>query len=379
MKIILAPDSFKGSLSSINVIRIMKQVIHDEWPSAEVIGVPMADGGEGTLDCILSISCAVLAEVSVHDPLHRIHTARYIRIPAIGTAVIEMAEASGLLLVEKQLRDPMISTTFGCGELITDALNNGLRKFIFFLGGSATNDAGAGLMAALGVKFYQDSILLHPSPDNLKNCTRIDFSTVDPRLTDCEVTIATDVNNPLCGKTGASYIFGPQKGADDEMVQKLDSILSHLADLIETELHVDFRTIQGTGAAGGLALGLLSVMQGKIVSGIETIIELTNFEKIIQNADLVFTGEGNTDNQTAFGKTPIGVARAAKKYNVPVICISGGLSTSLNVSSLSEIDAFFGSIPCPMSIEEAIGNSEKNLTSITRSVLRSLKIGQNLK
>lgn len=379
MKIILAPDSFKGSLSSINVIRIMKQVIQDEWPDAEVIGVPMADGGEGTLDCVLSIPGAVLTEVQVHDPLHRIHTACYIRIPAMRTAVIEMAEASGLLLVEKQLRDPMISTTFGCGELITDALNNGLRKFIFFLGGSATNDAGAGLMAALGVKFYQDSILLHPSPNNLKNCTRIDFSTADPRLSKCEVTIATDVNNPLCGSTGASHIFGPQKGAGVEMVQELDSILSHLADLIKTQLHVDLRNTHGTGAAGGLALGLLSVMPGKIVSGIETILELTNFETIIQNADLVFTGEGNTDNQTAFGKTPIGVARAAKKYKVPVICISGGLSPSLNVSSLSEIDAFFGSIPCPMTIDEAIENSEKNLRSITCSVLRSLKIGQSLK
>lgn len=379
MKIILAPDSFKGSISSINVIRIMKQVIQDEWPDAEVIGVPMADGGEGTLDCVLSIPGAVLAEVQVHDPLHRIHTARYIRIPAMRTAVIEMAEASGLLLVEKQLRDPMISTTFGCGELITDALNNGLRKFIFFLGGSATNDAGAGLMAALGVKFYQDSILLHPSPNNLKNCTRIDFATADPRLSECELTIATDVNNPLCGSTGASYIFGPQKGAGIEMVQELDSILSHLADLIETQLHIDLRNTHGTGAAGGLAIGLLSVMPGKIVSGIETILELTNFETIIQNADLVFTGEGNTDNQTAFGKTPIGVARAAKKYKVPVICISGGLSPSLNVSSLSEIDAFFGSIPCPMTMDEAIENSEKNLRSITRSVLRSLKIGQSLK
>ncbi len=379
MKILLAPDSFKGSLSSLDVIRIMRSVIQDEWPEAEVIGVPMADGGEGTLDCILSIAGAQLHTIHLHDPLHRIHKARYAYLPATQTAVFEMAEASGLLLVEDSLRDPMIATTYGCGELILDALDKGYRKFIFFLGGSATNDAGAGLLAALGVSFYQHSTLLHPSPKNLKKCSYIDFSTIDVRLNECEVTIATDVSNPLCGKTGASFIFGAQKGADDAMIQELDSTLSHLADLIQAELHIDRRNIPGTGAAGGLALGLLSVMNGKIVSGIDTIIELTDFESIVNGADLVLTGEGNTDNQTAFGKTPMGVARAAKRYNVPVICISGGISPTLDISSLSEIDAFFSSTLYPMTVEDAIKNAETNLTLITRSVLRSLKIGQKLK
>ena len=364
MKILVASDSYKGSLSSNEVNSIIKQAILDTDSSIEVVTLAMADGGENSLECALGLNNSKLIECEVIGPYGKKINAHYVISNQL--AFIEMAKASGIMLDET--RNPMIASTIGVGQLILDALDKGCNQFIMCLGGSATNDAGCGMAHALGARFYKDELELKPIPLELKRCNQIDISNFDSRIKDCSFILACDVNNPLLGKQGASYIFGPQKGADIHMVQELDEILDHISMLLEETTGKKCREFEGAGAAGGLGFGLLCLCNGVKQSGIDTMLEMTHFEDIVQTCDLVITGEGCSDSQTAFGKTPVGVSKMAKKYNIPTILISGTIVPGTDLSEFGIIKQF-ATVEYGTDINEAIKNARSNLYNTAKKVI----------
>lgn len=366
MKILIASDSYKGSLSSNEVNNIIKQAILDVDETIEIVCLPMADGGENSLECALGLENSKLIECEVIGPYGNKVNAHYVISNQL--AFIEMAKASGILLDET--RNPMIASTIGVGQLIEDALNKGCKEFILCLGGSATNDAGCGMAYALGVKFYQDELELKPIPKELKECNRIDLTNFDSRIKECTFTLACDVNNPLLGEKGASTIFGPQKGADSQMVKELDSILDHISNLLEKETNNYCRNNEGAGAAGGLGFGLMCLCNGIKQSGIDTMLEMTHFEEIVKDCDLVITGEGCTDQQTAFGKTPVGVSKMAKKHNVPTILISGTIVPGIDLSEFGIIQQN-ATVEYGCDIQKAIFNARKNLYETTINIFKT--------
>lgn len=363
MKILIASDSYKGSLTSKQVANIMTNAIHEIDASIEVFSMPIADGGEGSLECALNIENACLIECEVHGPYDDIIQAKYVKINQ--NAIIEMAESSGLMKDIRQIRNPLYASTYGTGELILDALNKGCTNFILCLGGSATNDAGCGMASALGARFMHHDSCLKPIPNELKKCTHLDLSHFDSRIKDCSFTLACDVNNPLLGEFGASFVFGPQKGAKD--VEELDQILTHIADVVESETGNFCRDNEGVGAAGGLGFGLMCLCNAHKRSGIEVMLELTHFEELVQQVDLVITGEGKTDKQTIFGKAPIGISKVSKKYHKPVILISGIIEPNLDLSEFGIVQQI-SCVPYGSDIDEAIKNAKNNLYLATKKI-----------
>lgn len=371
MKIIIAPDSFKGSLSAVEVSEAIEKGIRKCKDNLEIEKVPMADGGEGTVESLVSYTNGEIVNIKVKGPLLREVDAFYGILGDKETAIIEMASASGLPLIDVKERNPMKTTTYGTGELILEALDKGCRKFIIGLGGSATNDGGSGMVMALGAMFLDkegNSIKL--GAEGLRDLEKIDINNMDKRLKECTFTVACDVDNPLCGERGASCVFGPQKGADKDMVEKLDYYLENYAKIIKRDLGLDVVDVKGAGAAGGMGAATIAFLNGKLQKGIDIMIEMTNLKEKIKNADLVITGEGMIDYQTAYGKTPYGVAKVAKEYDIPVIGICGSIGERVEELYEACFDSIFSIIDKPMSLEEAIKNSKELLESAAERIMR---------
>ncbi len=321
MRYIIAIDSFKGCLSSTDAALAVAEGIRKVQPSAEILQIPVSDGGEGMLTAFLSAFHGKRVTIPVHDPMMRPISASYGISMDGETAIIEMAEASGLQLLSKEERNPLLTTTFGTGELILDALKHHCRHFIIGLGGSATTDGGVGMLQALGMKCYDEhGVLLGIGGGMLSQIASIDTSALHPLLCKCRFTLASDVTNPLCGIHGAAYVFGPQKGATPVMVQQLDAGLQHWAAVSGHEREA---LLQGAGAAGGLGFAFLAFLQAKMTSGIELLLEYLAFDRLLDQADLVITGEGSADCQTLMGKLPSGILQHAQKINVPVWLLAG--------------------------------------------------------
>ncbi|MDN4601423.1 glycerate kinase [Paenibacillus sp. F6_3S_P_1C] len=373
---VLAPDSFKESMTAKEVCVAMEKGLRKIYPTASYIHVPMADGGEGTVQSLVDASGGVIHQKEVSGPLGQPVIAQYGILGDGVTAAIEMASASGIHLVTKETRDPLRTTTYGTGELIRACLDQGIRKIIIGIGGSATNDGGAGMAEALGAKFLDaDGLPLARGGGALDQLAHIDVSGLDERLQDVELIVACDVTNPLCGEHGASRVFGPQKGATPETVQLLDANLFHYADVVKQQLHKDIRDVPGAGAAGGLGAGLLIFTQAVLRKGIEIVIEYTGLRDKLEHADVVFTGEGGIDFQTKFGKTPYGVARAAKEAGKPVIAIAGYVGEGIDTLYTEAIDAVFGIVPGAAQLERLLDEGPQNVERTTENIARVLKLG----
>ena len=379
MKIVIAPDSFKESLSALEVAEEIETGFREVLPDAEYFKLPMADGGEGTVAAMVASTGGSLLEVDVTGPLSESVKACYGLSGDGKTAIIEMAAASGLCLVAANLRDPMKTTTYGTGELIKAALDVGARHLIIGIGGSATNDGGAGMLQALGVKLLDhDGLDIGVGGVNLALLNRIDMSCIDPRLKTCKIEAACDVNNPLTGPKGASHIFSPQKGASEEMVERLETNLSLYANLISRDLRVQVDSVPGAGAAGGMGAALLAFLGAKLRPGIEIVVEAVGLDAMVKDADLVITGEGRIDNQSIRGKTPIGVSAVAKRYGKPVIGIAGSLSSDVDIVHEYGIDAVFSVLNQVGTLEEALTHAAANLRAVSRNIAAILKLAGRL-
>ena len=371
MKIVIAPDSFKDSLSAQGVAEAIALGLAQVWPQATLVKCPMADGGEGTVESILAACEGELRRTRVRGPLGAPVEAAWGWLPHNCTAIIEMAEASGLQRVPRGQRDACITSTFGTGELIRAALDAGAQRVILAIGGSATNDGGAGTMQALGVKLLDaQNQTLVPGGLALAQLARVDISELDPRLAHVRFDIAADVNNPLCGPHGASAIFGPQKGASPAQVQQLDQALGHFADLCAEALDKDVRDEPGCGAAGGLGFAAKAFLGAQFKAGVEVVAELVGLAEAVKDADLVITGEGRFDAQTLRGKTPFGVARIAKQHNVPVIVIAGTLGEGYQELYNHGIDAAFALTSGPMTLEQACAEAPRLLRERATDIAR---------
>ena len=372
MKIVVAPDSFKGSLSAFEVAKAIQRGIKNVDETIETVIVPMADGGEGTVQSLIDASGGRIIELMVHDPLFREINSFYGIMGDGVTAVIEMAAASGLPLLTAAERNPLKTTTFGTGELIKDALNRGCQKFIIGLGGSATNDGGCGMAQALGVKFFDENdIEVGMGGGELLKIKTIDISGIDNRIKSAEFLAACDVDNPLCGEKGASAVYGPQKGATEADVITLDKGLEHFAQLVKQHLNLDIKDVAGAGAAGGLGAGVMIFLQARLKRGIEIVTQTTNLSEKMSGADLVITGEGRIDFQTAFGKTSFGVAQIAKEKNIPVIAIAGSLGEGYKSLYEKGFDGIYSIMNESMSLNYAIKNAALLLENLAENVLRN--------
>jgi glycerate 2-kinase len=371
MNIVIAPDSFKGSLSAQKVGQAIERGIRRARSESAITLIPMSDGGEGTMDCLLDAAGGRFVEAVVKNPLGRDIQSGFGILGDGTTCVIELAMCSGLYLIEEHERNPLFTTTYGFGQLILRALDEGCRHFILALGGSATNDGGAGMLQALGVQLLnREGQPIGFGGGELENLVDIQTDGMDPRIAECQFVIACDVDNPFIGPNGASAVFGPQKGATRDMVRQLDFNLNYFADLIERKQGIKIHNMPGTGAAGGLSGGILAFMKGKLEAGVSIVIRETKLEAAVRGADLVITGEGQVDFQTAHGKTPCGVARIAKKYQVPVIVLAGSIGTG--VESLYEhgVSAVVSILNRPMMLGEAMGLAEPLLEQAAEQVIR---------
>lgn len=369
--IVLAPDSFKESLTAKEVCAAMERGILKANSSVTCIHVPMADGGEGTMQSLVDAAGGTVHNVMVTGPMGDEVEASY-GISGDGcTGVLEMASASGIHLVPSEQRNPLVATTYGTGELIKACLDHGVSRLLIGIGGSATNDGGAGMVQALGGKLLDaEGKELAFGGGELGRLARLDLSGFDPRLQQVKVEVACDVNNPLCGKTGASQVFGPQKGATPAMIEQLDSNLRHYAEMIKQQLGKDIIDYPGAGAAGGLGGGLLAFLNGTLKKGIEMVIDYTGLEEKVRHADMVWTGEGGMDFQTQFGKTPQGVALVAKKHGKPVVALAGRIGDGIEVLYNQGIDAVFGIMPGAASLTEALVNGQQNVERTSENIIR---------
>ncbi|MEH6387844.1 glycerate kinase [Pseudomonas profundi] len=370
MKLVIAPDSFKESLSADDVASAIARGWQTVYPDADIRLCPMADGGEGTVDAVLAASGGERRELRVCGPLGQPVQAHWGWLED-GQAVIEMAAASGLHWIEPAQRDARITTSYGTGELILAALDAGARRIILGIGGSATNDGGAGLLQALGVRLLDAAgEPLATGGAALINLQRIELDGLDPRLTSVEMLVAADVDNPLCGPRGASHVFGPQKGATPEQVEQLDRALGHFADVMAVTLGEDYREVPGVGAAGGLGFAARAVLGASFRPGIELVAELSGLAAAMQGADLVITGEGRLDGQSLHGKTPVGVARVAQAAGVPVIALVGSLGDGYQRVYEAGIEAAFSLAPGPVSLEQAMAEADSQLQSRAADIAR---------
>ena len=370
----LAPDSFKESMSAKKACEAMERGIRKVLPDAEAIHVPMADGGEGTVDALVDGSDGTRIEVVVSGPIPTEKITTYYGLLADKkTAVMEMAKANGIELLTENQRNPLLTSTYGTGEMIKAALDHGAERIIIGIGGSVTNDGGAGMAQALGVRLLdEENNELPVGGGALSKLATIDVTNIDPRIKNTEIIIASDVTNPLTGPNGASVVFGPQKGATPEMVEELDKNLVHYAKVIKKELAINIADQPGAGAAGGLGAGLLVFAGASMRSGVELVIELTHLEEVISQADYVFTGEGGMDFQTKFGKAPYGVAKVAKKYQKPVFACAGHIGENVEVLYDEGITAIFGILAKSGSLDEALKSGEANLERTVANIVRIL-------
>lgn len=377
MKIVIAPDSFKDSLDAAGVAHAIAGGLAEAWPGAELVECPMADGGEGTLEAIVAASQGELRRQVVRGPLGQGVEAAWGWLADSRTAVIEMAQASGIQLLPRDQRDACRSSTWGTGELIAAALAAGAQRIVLAIGGSATNDGGSGMLRALGLRLFdaQDQPLAEGGLA-LAALARLDASGVDPRLAEVCVEVAADVDNPLCGANGASAIFGPQKGASAEQVKALDQALGHFADHCAQLLGKDLRDAPGSGAAGGMGFAAKAFMGARFRPGVEVVAELADLDSLVQGADLVITGEGRFDAQTLRGKTPMGVAKVAKRHGVPVVVLAGTLGEGYQQLYGHGIDAAFALTSGPMSLEQACGEAATLLHARAGDIARLWRIAR---
>ena len=375
-KIVIAPQEFKGSLTAIEIARAIQIGVSRAMPNAETVLAPVADGGDGTLQALVDSSGGRKESAAVTGPLGEEVVAEWGALGDGKTAVIEMARSSGLALVDLDARDPRRATTRGVGELIAAALNAGQSKFIIGIGGSATNDGGAGMMQALGASLLDSNGReLGPGGAALAKLDHIDVSNLDERVRSADVVVACDVNNPLCGPTGASAVFGPQKGATPEIVAELDAALSHFADIVERDLAADVRDRAGAGAAGGMGAGLMALLDAELRAGVDIVLDAVGLEHQLDGADLVITGEGQIDASTVFNKAPVGVARLASQRGIPVIAVSGSLGEGYEGVHELGIDAVFTLVDRPMTLDEALEDTERLVSSLAEEATRAFAAG----
>ncbi len=373
MKVTIAIDSFKGSLSTFQAGEAIAKGISQVYPDAETTICPLADGGEGTVDAIISATGGEMVEVTVHNPIGNLIKSSYGIVPHTKTAIIEMSAAAGITLITEKERNPLNTTTFGVGELILDAISKGCRKFIVGIGGSATNDGGIGMLQALGFEFLdKNGNQVALGAKGIKDIVEIKIDNALKELKECSFCVACDVKNVLCGENGCSAIYGPQKGATPEMIKNMDSWLDDYAKLTKNVIPAADANIPGTGAAGGLGFAFLSYLNATLQSGIDLVINETEIEKYIKDADIVITGEGRLDGQSYMGKAPIGVAKLAKKYNKTVIAFSGCVTDDAVICNEHCIDAFFPIVRTPCSLLDAMDcdNAYKNLKDTVEQVFR---------
>ena len=372
MNIVISPDSFKDCLPAEKVASSIAKGIQKVYPEAITTQIPISDGGEGLLDALVVSTGGKLQTVRVKDPLLRNINAQYGILTDGNTAVIEMATASGLELLEENERNPMITSTFGTGQLIIDALDRGCKKLIIGLGGSATNDGGTGMVKALGGKFLNSKgEEIGDGGGALGDLYRIELSNLDNRLKQCEIIGACDVSNPLTGLEGASFIYGGQKGGQPKELRQLDKNLSQYASIVKSNLGKEVKTVSGAGAAGGMGAAILAFFNAELRSGIDLIIESLNLENYISKADIVFTGEGKIDHQTLYGKTISGIAAIGKKYNVPVFALTGKMGDNIEELYGLGVTAIFPIVNKPMSLEESIANADHLIQSCVQNILRA--------
>jgi glycerate kinase len=382
MKIVIAPDSFKESLSALEVASAIEAGMREVWPDAEYVKVPVADGGEGTVQAMIDATAGRRVEQKVTGPLGEPVRAFYGLVEdgdKGALAVIEMAAASGLESVPPARRNPLVTTSRGTGELIRLALDAGARRFVLGVGGSATNDGGAGMLQALGVRLLDAAgNEIGPGGGALAQLERIDASGLDARVRESEFQVASDVSNPLVGPQGASAIFGPQKGATPEMVAQLDENLRRYAGIVARDLGQDVAGMPGAGAGGGIAAAMVVFLNGRLRPGVEIVLDAVGLDAAVADADLVVTGEGRIDGQTVQGKTPMGVARVARAHGKPVIGIGGSLADDAAAVHAEGIEAVFAAVRRPSSLEDALAAGADNLRHAARNVAAALKLGARL-
>lgn len=375
MKVVIAIDSLKGSLSSMEAGMAIKDGILAAKPDAEVIVKPLADGGEGTTDALIEGMNGERIDLTVTGPMHTPVDAYYGYLKDTNTAVMEMASAAGITLVPDSEKNPLLATSYGVGEMINDAIQRGCRNFIIGIGGSVTNDGGIGMLKALGVRFLDENDEdAGEGGQALAKVARIDVSGMNPLLKECHIQVACDVNNPLCGENGSTYVYGPQKGVTEDMKKTLDEAMAHFARVTSETLENDYLNTPGAGAAGGLGYAFLSYTGAALTPGIELILDAVGLEEELSSADVVVTGEGRLDFQTAMGKAPVGVARLAKKYNAKVIAFAGSVTKEATACNKEGIDAFFPILRSVCTLAEAMDPvaARNNMTATVEQVFRLL-------
>lgn len=376
MKAVVAIDSFKGSLTTFQAGEAVARGIKRAYPNAEVVVRPLADGGEGTTEAVVCATEGTVYEVNALDPLARPRVCRYGFIPKTNTAVIEICEAAGITLVKDEEKNPLHTTTYGVGQMIKDAIGRGIRKFIIGLGGSVTNDGGVGMLQALGFEFFDEKGKQIPlGAKGLEKLVTVRTENAAAELKECEFLVACDVKNPLCGARGCSAVYGPQKGATAETIEKMDEWLKNYARLTKLVNGQADENAEGVGAAGGLGFAFTGYLNGKLQSGIELVMQATDLENFVQTADIVVTGEGRLDGQSCMGKAPVGVARTAKKFGKPVIAFSGCVATDARLCNEHGIDAFFPIVRTACSLKEAmdVNNAADNLADTAEQAFRLIK------
>lgn len=379
MKIVIAPQAYKGSLDAAHVGSSIARGVRQIFADAEIVVVPVADGGEGTVRALVHASGGRTVTTRVMGPLERPVNATWGILGDERTGVIEMAAASGLPLIRREERNPLITTTYGTGELIKHALDHNIRHLIIGIGGSATNDGGAGMAAALGVQFLgEDGSEIPLGGVHLNRLSRIDASHVDPRVHDLTVEVASDVRNPLVGPEGASHVYGPQKGADAGMVRRLDDGLRRYAAVVRRDLGVDVADLPGAGAAGGLGAGLVAFLGATLRPGVEIVFRAIQFDKVLRGADLVFTGEGRMDRQDLFGKAPVAVAQQASLRNIPCVAIVGSTGRDYHAVYDHGIDAVIGTVNRPMPLDRAVIESSRLITEAAMRACRLIQVGRRI-
>nr|WP_255460067.1 glycerate kinase [Leptotrichia sp. oral taxon 223] len=373
MKVVISPDSFKESMSAKEVCDCVERGILSIFPEWEIKKVPMADGGEGTLESLIDATNGKIYNEETLNPLGEKIISKYGILGDKNIAIIEMASTSGIELIPSEKRNPYITTTYGTGQLMLKALDHDVERIILGIGGSATTDGGAGMLQALGAKLTDENGReIGFGGFELGKLAKIDFSNLDERLRKVEILVACDVSNPLTGKNGAAHVFGPQKGATPQMVEVLDNNLSHYAKIVKRDLNMEINDVPGAGAAGGLGAGLLT-LGGILKKGIEIVIDAADLEEKLKDADLVITGEGGMDKQTIYGKTPFGVAELAKKYNIPVIGIAGNLGNGYEILYDNGFDAIFSIMPGVRTLETALASGSVNVENTVRNIFAALK------
>ena len=380
MKIVIAPQAFKGSISAMNAAKAIEHGVKSVLPNCETILIPIADGGDGTLETLIDVMGGDIVTENATGPLGSKLKADWGALSNQKTAIVEMARTSGLALLNPNDLDPYKATTYGLGEMISKSMDKGYREFIVGIGGSATNDAGAGLAQALGVRLLNASGKeIGRGGFNLKHLDSIDMSRLDPRIAESKFNVACDVDNPMCGPEGASAVYGPQKGASKEMISVLDNALQHFCHIVHRDLNKEIKHMPGAGAAGGLGGGMFAFLNASLKKGIDIVLETLDFDEKIGDADLVITGEGQMDFQTVFSKAPIGAAKASKSKNIPVVSLSGSLGKDYELVHDHGIDAVFSIPSKPMTLQESSDNAHELISKASEEIMRTILVGTRIK